>query len=328
MMNKKQYKVSICVPVYGVEKYIERCAISLFKQTYDNIEYIFVDDCSVDNSVTILEQTILQFPNRRDSIKIIRHNLNKGLAGARNTAVNESSGDFILWVDSDDSINTSLVEKLIYAQNKNDADIICYNINAQFADHNIVYSNINYKNGYDLAYKMLQGIAPHQLCGHLIRKSLYTDNNIYAVEGINHGEDLHVMPRLAFVANTVGTLHEALYYYDMSSVNSHSNNFTYNSYLQLSRAYDVLDLYFKNWPEFSDLISWKKIAFLADSLLFFSQIDDSSYNEVCKELNSITLKAIFNQRLDRACIILTRSKQITKIISYVLCSIKKIKYKH
>ena len=57
-MNEKKYLVSILVPVYRVEKYIERCAKSLLEQTYDNIEYIFVDDCSPDRSISILKQIV------------------------------------------------------------------------------------------------------------------------------------------------------------------------------------------------------------------------------------------------------------------------------
>lgn len=66
-------KVSILVPVYGVEKYIERCARSLFEQTYDNIEYIFVDDCTKDRSIEILQKVLEDYPNRKNQVKILNH---------------------------------------------------------------------------------------------------------------------------------------------------------------------------------------------------------------------------------------------------------------
>ena len=65
-------KVSILVPVYGVEKYIERCARSLFEQTYDNIEYIFVDDCTKDRSIGILQKVLEDYPNRKNQVKILQ----------------------------------------------------------------------------------------------------------------------------------------------------------------------------------------------------------------------------------------------------------------
>lgn len=79
----KVKKVSIIIPIYGVELFIERCAISLFEQTLDDIEYIFVDDCTMDKSVQILQGIIAKYPQRKDNVFIIRHERNKGLASAR-----------------------------------------------------------------------------------------------------------------------------------------------------------------------------------------------------------------------------------------------------
>ena len=75
----KTKKVSIIIPIYGVEFFIERCAISLFEQTLDDIEYIFVDDCTMDKSVQILQGVIAKYPQRKDNVFIIRHERNKGL---------------------------------------------------------------------------------------------------------------------------------------------------------------------------------------------------------------------------------------------------------
>ena len=79
--------VSILVPIYNVENFIEKCSVSLFEQTYKNIEYVFVNDCSPDHSIEVLEKVAKNYPNRINSIKIINHDVNKGLAGARNTAI-------------------------------------------------------------------------------------------------------------------------------------------------------------------------------------------------------------------------------------------------
>ena len=81
------YKVSIVVPIFGVEKYIERCARSLFEQTYDKIEFIFVNDCTNDSSIVILHKVIKDYPIRHRDIKVISHESNRGLAAARNTGL-------------------------------------------------------------------------------------------------------------------------------------------------------------------------------------------------------------------------------------------------
>lgn len=78
--------VSILVPIYGVEKYIEQCAETLFQQSFADIEYVFVNDCTKDRSVEILQQTIDRFPERKSQVILIQHEHNKGLGGARHTA--------------------------------------------------------------------------------------------------------------------------------------------------------------------------------------------------------------------------------------------------
>ncbi len=95
-------KVSIIVPIYNVEKYIERCAVSLFEQDFEDIEYIFVNDCTPDNSVEILEKVIEKYPNRKSHLKIVHHKENKGLGSARNTGLEQATGNYILHIDSDD----------------------------------------------------------------------------------------------------------------------------------------------------------------------------------------------------------------------------------
>ena len=74
----KNYDVSIVVPVYNVEKFIEKCAITLMEQDYENIEYIFVNDCTPDNSMQVLYDTLAKYPNRKDDIKIINNTQNSG----------------------------------------------------------------------------------------------------------------------------------------------------------------------------------------------------------------------------------------------------------
>ena len=117
-------KVSMLVPIYGVEKFIERCAVSLFEQTYQNIEYIFVNDCTKDNSVVILKNVMERYPQRKPQVRIIEHEKNKGLAGARNTAVAAATGEFVMHVDSDDYVDKDIVKKTILSQKKVDADIV------------------------------------------------------------------------------------------------------------------------------------------------------------------------------------------------------------
>ena len=105
-------KISILTPIYGVEKYIEQCARSLFEQSYASIEYIFVDDCTHDKSIGILQSLLKEYPGRAQQVRIIHHDRNRGVGAARQTALMAATGDYLLFADSDDMLPEDAVEKL------------------------------------------------------------------------------------------------------------------------------------------------------------------------------------------------------------------------
>lgn len=107
-----EYSVSVIIPVYNVGKFIERCARSLMEQTMDNVEYIFVDDASPDNSIQILQKVLADYPNRRDNVRILTHAENKGLPAARNTGLAVATGEYIFHCDSDDFVEPDMLEQL------------------------------------------------------------------------------------------------------------------------------------------------------------------------------------------------------------------------
>lgn len=133
-------KVSIVVPVYGVEKYIERCAHSLFKQTYHDIEYIFVNDCTKDDSIKILKAVASQYPDR--DVKIIEKEKNEGLPQARKTGISSASGDYILNVDSDDWIELQSVEMLVAKAESTGADMVYCDWIEEYEDYQVPFKQV------------------------------------------------------------------------------------------------------------------------------------------------------------------------------------------
>lgn len=245
-MNNKQPIVSICVPVYGVEKYIERCAVTLFEQTYENIEYIFVNDCTKDNSITILKDIISRYPSRSAAVRIIAHEKNRGLAAARNTGVEESHGEFILHVDSDDYIENNTVQLLVNEQQKTDADIVTCGIFMHKPTTTITRILPEFNSPREMAIKLMGRQTAVNIWGRLIRRSLYINNNIKATEGINMGEDYSVMPILAYNAQKVTTISKPLYHYDCTNIGSYTNKFSIKNAEQTWSAFETLGIYFKN----------------------------------------------------------------------------------
>ena len=117
--------VSVIVPVYNVEQYLDECLNSIRKQTYENLEIIVVEDCSTDNSLNTF------IKHAEDSrIKLIQHEKNSGLSVARNTGIDAAQGEFIMFVDSDDLVHLSLIELCVKYAIVNDADLITYNFKA------------------------------------------------------------------------------------------------------------------------------------------------------------------------------------------------------
>ena len=116
--------ITVIIPCYNIEKYIERCIQSVEEQTYKNIEIIAVDDGSKDNTVQILEK----LQNKYSNLKVFKNDKNKGAAYARNLAIRKSKGEYIGFIDSDDYIVKDYYEKLMQKAQEEDADLVATDI--------------------------------------------------------------------------------------------------------------------------------------------------------------------------------------------------------
>lgn len=222
-MNQLPY-ISILIPTYNVESYIGRCIQSVMGQTYTGkMECIIVDDCGSDKSIAIAEQLIADYKGAI-AFHIIRHNHNRGLAAARNTAVDAAKGEFIIHVDSDDWIEPNMTEELVKVQSDTNADIVSCNAIAHYSDREEPLTEPDYRSKDEMMRSILLLTLDHVIWRRLIRASLYKDNHISAVEGVNIGEDHYTLPRLLFYANSFAQCNEALYHYNCMNVNSYTQS--------------------------------------------------------------------------------------------------------
>ena len=216
--------VSVLVPFYRVEEYIERCARSVFEQTYPRLEFIFVNDASDDASMEILERAISEYPNRKETINIIQHNKNRGLAAARNTAVAACRGDFVFHVDSDDWVEPNAVEVMMEKQFETDADIV----SSEAYDWEKGVKKEYLTGGWNLSKeRLIKEILSFRVSTtiwrRLIRRSLYVEHNITCDERYSKGEDLQVFPRLVYYAKKVAGVNQHLYNYNRQNSLSYTN---------------------------------------------------------------------------------------------------------
>lgn len=200
-------KISVLVPVYGVEKYIGECAHSLFSQSYHDIEYIFVDDCSPDASVDVLRRVLDGYPERRGQVRLISHATNRGLGATRSTALRAATGDFVLYADSDDVLMTDAVATLAQVQQQTGADIVSGAYCRLLPDGSLGPAVTPFHGPKEATMKLLlaQNTIGHQAWARLIRRTLHTDNGVDFVEGINMAEDYCIMARLLFFAKCAHT---------------------------------------------------------------------------------------------------------------------------
>ncbi len=243
-------KVSILVPIYGVEKYIEKCAVSLMEQTYQDIEYVFVNDCTKDNSISILNNVIKRYPSRQTQVKIVNHEHNKGLAGARITALANATGDYIMHVDSDDWLDSKCIEKVVACAIKTNADIIDGAYTNIFESYqSIVKPWSKDKHSYICAILGGTGKISNQIWGRLIKRDLYLNHGINAVEGINFGEDYSVLPRLLYYAKRE-YIDDVIYCYNHTNESSYMNNINQGHFDMLCRAKQIVYDFYSSQPDF------------------------------------------------------------------------------
>ena len=116
--------LSVIVPIYNVELYIEKCIRSLFEQTLLEIEYVFVDDKSPDRSVEILNDILEDYPSRKSNVKLISNAFNMGIGGTRQVGINNASGKYIIHCDPDDWVDVDYYEKLVAKAENEDCGMV------------------------------------------------------------------------------------------------------------------------------------------------------------------------------------------------------------
>lgn len=132
--------ISIVIPVFNAEAYIARCASSLFSQTKDNLEFIFIDDCSADDSISIIRETMSAFPSVDDHVKIVKNPRNMGPAATRQNGFQKASGKYIAMIDADDFIAEDMYAQMYDMACKGDYDIV-------MCDINVIEEDDDYRSG-------------------------------------------------------------------------------------------------------------------------------------------------------------------------------------
>ncbi len=206
--------ISILVPIYNVEPYIEQCARTLFVQTYPNIEFLFLDDCSTDHSMEVLDRVIEDYPLLQSRIQIFHHEQNLGLTATRDDLTEYCKGEFMIHVDSDDWVEPDMTELLYRRQLETGADVVTARVMAHNDDRQYEFCD----SGINLSKEdALLALVAHRISfsifRRLIRTSVVKDNGIRYYRDIRIYEDMQVIPRIFYYAKSIAGLDAFVYHY-------------------------------------------------------------------------------------------------------------------
>lgn len=202
-------KVSVIIPVYNASKYIKKMAECLLSQTLRELEFIFVDDCSTDESVDILYELEKKDPAR---VMVIKLDENLGPGGARNIGMQYASGEYIAFADSDDMIKDNMYEALYKKAKENDYDIVeCgYYSERKHKDMMLWSKKLDGNVDFDKRVKMI--LSCGFLWSKLYKRSFLINSQIQFIEKIPF-EDVDFLTRLYLRADKIGIVDKSLYYY-------------------------------------------------------------------------------------------------------------------
>ena len=213
--------VSVIIPVYNAEKTLPHCIASLYAQTYRNLELLFIDDCSTDNSLAVISEQVANAANAVGiTVKILHHETNRGVAAARNTGLDAATGVYTYSVDADDWIESDTLESLVHEAEQKDADIVGHEWYLTFEQNERYMKQPTFSTPGDALRKIMGGVARWNLWLFFVRRSLYEQNRIRFIEGMNMGEDMMVMIKLLICAKNVAFLNKPFYHYVQANAHS------------------------------------------------------------------------------------------------------------
>lgn len=210
---KKEKKVSVVIPIYNVENYLDKCLSSVINQSYNNLEIICVNDGSSDNS----EKIILEYVKKDDRIIYVKQK-NGGLSFARNTGISKATGKYICFIDSDDWVSNDFVFKMVENLENNKSDISICNIKHIYIDGSekkVSYgiSNNMVLDSYDALKELFIGrVLQNHTVNKLYKLDLFKKNCITFPVGRIY-EDVFTTYRLFLVSNKISLFNEYLYFY-------------------------------------------------------------------------------------------------------------------
>ena len=242
--------VSIIIPIYNVESFVRDSLRSAFNQTYQDIEYILVDDCGTDCSMDLVCSMVEQ-STRKEQVRIVRHECNKGLSAARNTGMKYANGDYIFFMDSDDEITPDCIEKHYEILKESDADFTIANTRLEGAKSIHIKPISDKVRNLPLLTSYLKRMWSTSAWNKLYRKSFLDKSELFFQEGLLH-EDILWSYKVVTQAKKTAWVAEATYVY---KIRQGSITTSRNSKRKIDSLLYILDILMKDWSSGKSVVS-------------------------------------------------------------------------
>jgi len=257
-----KYRISLIVPIYGVEKYIAKFAESALDQTYQDLQFIFVNDGTKDRSMEILRELISSRYTHLQSRIVIVDKENGGLPSARKAGLDVAEGEYVLFADSDDWMETDAVEKVMAKADATGADIVYFDLVKEYGNRTSYKREREYTGATkdDFIVNMFNYKSFGYTVTKCFKRKLYTENVIYFPKLGMH-EDIYLMSQIIFYAKSLAHIPEALYHYRKDNPDSFCAQDRLKRHV--SSTTNLLDLY----EHYRDNLKGSPIERVAGSIL-------------------------------------------------------------
>lgn len=276
-------KVTVIVPIYNVAKYVQKCAISLFEQTLDNLEILFIDDCGIDDSVEIIKETLRKYSTRSSHTRIIRMPSNSGQAAVRRRGIIEATGQYIIHCDGDDWVDTNLYEKMYNKAIEENADVVgCGFLYESLSGVEVHKNELFYSDGKSLLKSWYKSVCHMSTCNKLVRRSIYTDYGILPWIGLNMWEDNGLLTRVFYYAKKITYVDDCYYHYNRYNLGAMTSSYGIKQVEQMIDIAQHLTEFFKSKLDAKD---FEKTVMAFQFLARINLVTDSFVN-LCRYNNT------------------------------------------
>lgn len=311
--------VSIIVPIYKVELYINDCLSSIYSQSYSEIEVVLVDDCSPDNSVEIAQSMMKKMQSKFPCV-LVRHEENKGLSAARNTGVRASNGEYLFFLDSDDEIASDCIELMVrlISQLGKDLDFVVGGFDVKGVDYAYpILSGKEMHSGSQIIESFLANEWPVMACNKLIKKKLFIEKELWFEEGLLHEDELFSF-KLGYFSSLMAITTSKTYIYKVRNTGSITSDKTirnYESMIHINKyRYSVISeklIGMLKSPVPMSFIIYTTFDFIRSVYQTTSFSDNQKYNLVKSQL--IVFLKVLNLR---KCLTIADYKRLLLIVYY------------